>query len=550
MPADYDLSGRLDFMGLDEKAQAAMRSLKPAIEKALPAALDQLYEHIGRTPETARFFAGADQRSRAKAAQLRHWARISAAQYDDDYGRNAQAIGRVHAQVGLEPRWYIGGYALVADALIQAAVAQLWPRGLLGGGKAAAAGAALGALVKAILLDMELAVSVYIDAMEEARSKAEADARQAAEERSRAEAAAAEERRRAEAAAAEESRRAEQARAEAAKRQTAVVDAVTRALAKLAQGDLTVRLSGDLGEAYDKVRDDFNTMAERLETIVASIATSSREVANAANEIATSTEDLSQRTQQQAAGLEQTSASIEEISATVKKNAENAGQANQLTTNARQVANHGEKVVADAIAAMSRIEESSHKIADIIGVIDEIARQTNLLALNAAVEAARAGDAGRGFAVVASEVRSLAQRSSQAAKDIKELITSSSVQVKEGVDLVSQTGGSLGAIVESINRVAGIVADIANASAEQATGIEHVNKALIRMDEATQQNSALVEENSATARTLEMQAGTMHQQVSFFRLGSAPAAAKPAPGSVPGPAATRAPARPPARAVA
>jgi methyl-accepting chemotaxis protein len=170
---------------------------------------------------------------------------------------------------------------------------------------------------------------------------------------------------------------------------------------------------------------------------------------------------------------------------------------------------------------MARIEDSSRKISDIIGVIDEIARQTNLLALNAAVEAARAGEAGRGFAVVASEVRSLAQRSSQAAKDIKDLITNSNNQVKDGVDLVNKAGTALTEIVESIKTVAGIVADIANASGEQATGIEQVNKALSQMDEVTQQNSALVEENAATAKTLEYQAKAMDERVSFFKLDAA-----------------------------
>ncbi len=216
---------------------------------------------------------------------------------------------------------------------------------------------------------------------------------------------------------------------------------------------------------------------------------------------------------------------MEEISATVKKNAENAEQANDSANNTREVADRGGQVVAKAVEAMALIDKSSHKVSDIIGVIDEIARQTNLLALNAAVEAACAGEAGRGFAVVASEVRSLAQRASQAAKDIKDLITNSNNQVREGVDLVNKAGTALDDIVESINRVAAIVSEIAAASAEQATGIEQVNKALTQMDEVTQQNSALVEENAATAKTLEHQAQALNERVALFRIDEAAAMA-------------------------
>ena len=297
-----------------------------------------------------------------------------------------------------------------------------------------------------------------------------------------------------------------------------VMDDLVAMMGSLAEGDLTKRINANYEGTFGTLKDSANTTAERLSETISEITASAKEVSNAAAEISTSTTDLSQRTEEQAAGLEETSASMEEISATVKKNAENAQQANQLTAGAREVADRGGAVVASTVEAMSRIEDSSNKIADIIGVIDEIARQTNLLALNAAVEAARAGDAGRGFAVVASEVRSLAQRSSQAAKDIKDLITSSSTQVKDGVDLVNRTGQSLNEIVASIKRVADIVADIANASNEQATGIDQVNKALTQMDEVTQQNSALVEENAATAKTLESQSAAMSERVSFFRI--------------------------------
>jgi methyl-accepting chemotaxis protein len=324
----------------------------------------------------------------------------------------------------------------------------------------------------------------------------------------------------------DERRRNVEAQALAAEEQARAVKALAAGLGRMSEGDLTVHLDEGFTESYQQIKDDFNATIGKLKETIESIVSSTRDVASASSEISTSTTDLSQRTEEQAASLEETAASMQEMSVTVKKNAENAQQANMSAGKARDVADRSGKVVAKAVEAMAQIESSAGKMSDIIGVIDEIARQTNLLALNAAVEAARAGDAGRGFAVVASEVRTLAQRSSQAAKDIKDLITNSSGQVREGVQLVNQAGSALVEIVESIKEVAGIVSEIASASQEQATGIEEVNKALNQMDEATQQNSALVEENAATAKTLEQQAEAMNERISFFSLGQAQAVAK------------------------
>jgi methyl-accepting chemotaxis protein len=297
--------------------------------------------------------------------------------------------------------------------------------------------------------------------------------------------------------------------------------ALVRPLEDIAGGNFNIVVPGvGRKDEVGQIATSVSAMADKVRTTIGEIKASGREVTNASAEISTSTTDLSQRTEEQAASLEETSSAMEELSATVRKNAESAQQASHSASATRDVADRGGQVVAKTVEAMAKIEDSSRKISDIIGVIDEIARQTNLLALNAAVEAARAGEAGRGFAVVASEVRSLAQRSSQAAKDIKELITNSTVQVKEGVDLVNKAGTSLSEIVESIKQVVVIVSDIANASAEQATGIDEINKALTQMDEVTQQNSALVEENAATAKTLEHQAKAMDKQVAFFQIGN------------------------------
>ncbi|WP_205995641.1 methyl-accepting chemotaxis protein [Pseudolabrys sp. FHR47] len=292
-------------------------------------------------------------------------------------------------------------------------------------------------------------------------------------------------------------------------------------LESLASGNLTSRITQQMPPEYRHLRDYLNTANDRLNQVIGAVKKSARDVTSASVEISASTTDLSQRTEEQAATIEETAASMEQISSIVKSNADNALRAATQAKATQSVANRGGEVVANAVSAMAQIEESSRKISDIISVIDEIARQTNLLALNAAVEAARAGEAGRGFAVVASEVRSLAQRSSQAAKDIKDLITRSGAEVKDGVDLVNRAGASLGEIVTSIREVASIIDDIATASAEQASGIEQINKALTQMDTVTQQNSALVEENASTARSLEDQARAMDEQIEFFSINQA-----------------------------
>jgi methyl-accepting chemotaxis protein len=319
------------------------------------------------------------------------------------------------------------------------------------------------------------------------------------------------------------------AQAKAADEQAQVVEALAHGLARLSEGNLAVRLNEGFTDAYRQVRDDFNSAVERLRHTIGAIVTATREVTSASGEISGSVTDLSQRTEEQAASLEQTSSAMEEIAAAAKKNAENARDASQSATGVCDVADRGVQVVAKTIEAMTRIKSSSGRISEIIGVIDEISRQTNLLALNAAVEAARAGEAGRGFAVVASEVRSLAQRSSQAAKDIKDIITNSNSQVEEGVELADKAGNALSEMLQSIKQVAATVSEIASASIEQSSGIEQINKALNQMDEITQQNSALVQQSAATAKMLESQAAAMDQQVGVFHIDAGETAAVRAP---------------------
>jgi methyl-accepting chemotaxis protein len=290
-------------------------------------------------------------------------------------------------------------------------------------------------------------------------------------------------------------------------------------LQAMAGGDLTKNTSGSYKGAFASLAQAASDTVSRLRDFAGRLAESADTVKTASAEISSGSQDLAQRTESQAASIEETAASMHEITTTVKQNADNAQAANQLAVAARDTAEKGGSVVADAVSAVTQIEESARKISDIVGLIDEIAFQTNLLALNASVEAARAGEAGKGFAVVAQEVRALAQRSANASKDIKALISESNAQVKTGATLVNQTGSSLTDIVTSIKKVSDIVAEIAAASREQATGLDQINTAVGSMDEMTQRNGALVEETSASAQNLASQAGELSALVGFFRLG-------------------------------
>ena len=289
-------------------------------------------------------------------------------------------------------------------------------------------------------------------------------------------------------------------------------------LAAVAEGDLTREADADLPGQFGELAANANGTVRQLAQVVGQIREGSDAISTAAGEIASGNNDLSQRTEQQAASLEETASSMEELTSTVRATADNARQANQLAIGAVDVASQGGAVVAKVVDTMSAINASSRKIVDIIGVIDGIAFQTNILALNAAVEAARAGEQGRGFAVVAAEVRSLAQRSAGAAKEIKQLITDSVHKVEQGNALADQAGKTMGEIVTSVKRVTDIIADISAASQEQSAGIEQVNQAITQMDESTQQNAALVEEATAAARSMEQQSEHLVQTVAVFRL--------------------------------
>jgi methyl-accepting chemotaxis protein len=342
-----------------------------------------------------------------------------------------------------------------------------------------------------------------LEARQAARAQADAEQRRAAED---------------------ERVRVEAGQAAAAEAASIVVGSIGEGLTRLAEGNLTFRLDTKLPPAYEKLREDLNAAMQQLQDLVRSIVVNTSGISSGTDEITQASDDLSRRTEQQAASLEQTAAALDEITATVRKTAEGAKQANDVVSRTRKDAEQSGEIVRQAVAAMGGIEQSSQQIGQIIGVIDEIAFQTNLLALNAGVEAARAGDAGRGFAVVASEVRALAQRSAQAAKEIKTLIAASAQQVGAGVRLVGETGQALDRIVAQVIEITTAVSDIAASAQEQATGLHEVNTAINQMDQVTQQNAAMVEQSTAASHALARETAELVALTKQFQIGETPAA--------------------------
>ncbi|MFE9082740.1 methyl-accepting chemotaxis protein [Brevundimonas sp. NPDC007353] len=341
-------------------------------------------------------------------------------------------------------------------------------------------------------------------------------------------------------AAEDERARVEAEKAKAAEEDRVAITALAEGLQAMAGGDLTHRMTVQVAPKAEQLKTDFNAAISQLEQAVAVVVTNVAAIRSGSSEISQASDDLSRRTEQQAASLEETAAALDQITATVNRTADGARQASGVVQSARGDAEKSGVIVRDAVEAMNAIEQSSAQIGNIIGVIDEIAFQTNLLALNAGVEAARAGDAGRGFAVVASEVRALAQRSAEAAKEIKTLISASGQQVGAGVTLVGQTGEALQRIVSRVAEIDGLVSEISASAQEQATGLQQVNTAVNQMDQVTQQNAAMVEQSTAASHSLSQEADVLAASVSRFRTGQAAApvaAKKPAPVRAPQPVA-------------
>ncbi len=493
------LQSRLDFIGLDDESRARLADARHHVEAHLNPALDRFYDKIAAVPAVASFFSGKAQMDRAQSKQVGHWQAIAAGQLDEDYFEASTRVGLMHAKIGLEPRWHIGGYGVIMETLIKGLVHDAMaeavaPRSTRFGrpvprrpeeimGDVETMSEALVAVLKAMLLDIDIGVSAYFNKLTE-------DAR-AIDDAARA-------------------------------KIRDAVEATGAVLTKVAEGDLTGRVTAALDPEFDEIKDGTNAVVDRLAAIVGQLQASSRSLKNATGEILAGANDLADRTTRQAATIEQTSASVEQLTTAV---ADNANRASVATEKAHTVAKNamlGGETMNKANDAMSAIEASSGKISNIIGLIDDIAFQTNLLALNASVEAARAGEAGKGFAVVAVEVRRLAQSAANASAEVKQLIEASATEVRTGTQLVSKAAETLQDILAGAEESAGLIDSIAQANRLQSQALGEVSVAVRQMDEMTQHNAALVEETNAAIEQTEGQANELDRIVDVFRTGREP----------------------------
>lgn len=464
MTPSPELKDRIGFYEL-ERNQDSFARLERLLERSVDAGLEQFYEKLTGTPELQRFFASRDRITHARSAQRDHWIQLFRKGLDQSYVDRTRIIGNTHARIGLEPKWYIGGYALIMEHLINGMMLRGFARFMPGRRRMAKD---LVALVKVAMIDMDMALSVYF-------AKAEETTREI------------------------------------------VLGQMGTALKSLAEGDLTTRMTG-LPESYRQAEDDFNAATARLAETIGLVSQGTENLATSSSEIRAASDNLAERTERQASNVQDCARAMNELSDGLGRTAQSMTHLRKSANEAENEANQGREAVREAVDAMADAQQSAQEIVQITEIIDGLAFQTNLLALNAGVEAARVGEMGRGFAVVANEVRALAQRSSEAADNIKRLLSSSREQVDRGAELVKGAGTVLHSIIGKVTDISGGVSDAAQLTQEQAERANDVNRAIAEMDVMTQQNAAMVEQSAAATRSMSDTTGKLGDAVARFRI--------------------------------
>ena len=457
---------RLTFMGMDQRQRSTLSRALPLVSTLLSGALDRFYSSARATAETSAFFRDEAHMAKAKAAQEAHWNRILNGDFDDEFYSSVRRIGSVHARIGLEPRWYIGGYALVIEHLIESVHKALSPwRRMLTMFRAPDPMSVSVALVKAALLDMELSVSIYFE--------------------------------------------------EAQVERDAAIAALEGALSSLAMGNLTEELHG-LPASFVKLEHSYNETLEKMRSTIGAVGASAAAIRAGSGEISNASDDLARRTESNAASIEQSSAALIQIDHRIKASTDSAGQTVERADQAINAVRGGRETAGEAMQAMHRVSDSAKGIDDVIEGLDKIAFQTRVLAMNAAVEAGRAGEAGRGFAVVADLVSALAMRAEEEAKRARDQLMLTQTDIITAVQAVEKVDSAFVAITANVDEVHTRLTGMVTDNLAQSATITEITAAVGSMEHSTQQNAAMVEQTSAAARTLNAEVELLTRQTSLF----------------------------------